>query len=270
VRCAAPPRPCDNGTATEAFLATLVIHEGGHAVRVFLLQDPEVVIGRDFECDLVLADDGVGERHAVVRLCGGKHVITDQDSDLGTLVNGEPRKVHVLRPDDRVQIGRYCLEYVADGAGTGAAPDDGPAAGAAAPGELDADSAASDASHDGEAALDGGGDWHMNVLAYRELVERQGGIDVGHDVKHRAVVISEDERGQSWKPGDSMTFGHEGVPVKGIGAGAEIVWDGSTHVIKQVGWRPCVSVNGQTVQSHVLGPGDHFQIGKSRFRYEWE
>ena len=110
--------------------------------------------------------------------------------------------------------------------------------------------------------------WKMDAIAYRELVERQGSIrpDVGRRLA--ATIISEDDPTQSWRPDERMVFGYEGVPVEGLGASAEVIWNGRAHVISRLGWRSSLSINGQVVDSHVLVSGDRFQVGKSRFRYE--
>ena len=110
--------------------------------------------------------------------------------------------------------------------------------------------------------------WKMDAITYKELVDRQGSIRLDMGDKQAATIISEDDPSQSWKPDEGMTFGPEGVPVDGIGAGARVEWDGRAHVIKRIGWRASLNVNGQLADSHTLVPGDHFQIGKSRFRYQ--
>jgi hypothetical protein len=142
----------------------------------------------------------------------------------------------VLRPGDRVQIGVFLVEYLED------------------------DSAAA------AAEINTGG-WEMDAITYGELVARQGSIRLDPGIKHVATISSEDDPSQSWKPDEGMVFGSEGVPVEGIGASAQVVWDGRAHVIKRMGWRSSLSVNGQIVDSHVLASGDRFQVGKSKFRY---
>ena len=195
------------------------------------------MMGRGQDCDLVLPDPSVDERHAAIKAVGDKHVLDDLESDGGVLVDGRRVEFHVLKPGDRVQIGAFQVEYLEQ--------------------ETEATSTS------GVKPMG----WKMDVVAYRELVERQGSIrpDIGRRLA--ATIISQDDPTQSWRPDEKMVFGSEGVPVEGLGASAEVIWNGRAHVINRLGWRSSVSVNGQVADSHVLVPGDRFQVGKSRFRY---
>jgi cytochrome P450/NADPH-cytochrome P450 reductase len=62
---------------------------------------PSYLIGRDPECDFVVADASVSWHHAVLRLEGGRWVLTDNGSTNGTYVRD--RRV------DRVEIDGECL-----------------------------------------------------------------------------------------------------------------------------------------------------------------
>jgi hypothetical protein len=225
-----------NPIVAKVLTPVLVIHEGGKPTRALPLRGANVVVGCDDDCDLVLADPSVNERHAEVKAVGDKHIIHDLESDHGIFVGGRRVEFHVLRPGDRVQIGAFEVEYLQD----------------------DREAASLTANQAG---------WEMDAATYRELVERQGSIRLDMGIKQAATIISEDDPRQSWKPDDGMVFGPQGVPVEGIGANAGVVWDGRAHVIKRLGWRSSLSVNGQVVDTHVLASGDRFQVGRSRFRY---
>jgi hypothetical protein len=212
----------------------LVLHEDGKPTRAYSLRAAIVVIGREDSCDMVLSDPSVSERHAQVKTVGDKRIIDDLESDHGIFVDGRRVEFHVLRPGDHVQIGVFLLEYFED---------------------------------DTAAAETNTGGWRMDAATYGELVARQGSIRLNEGIKHTATISSEDDPNQSWKPDAGMVFGPEGVPVEGIGASAEVVWDGRAHVVRRLGWRASLSVNGQVVDSHVLLSGDRFHVGKSKFRY---
>jgi hypothetical protein len=214
----------------------LVLHEDGKPTSALAIRAANVVIGRDDGCDLVLPDPSVSERHAEIKAVGDKRIIDDLESDNGIFVGGRRVEFHVLRPGDRVQIGVFQVEYFEDDTAAGAAGTNP-------------------------------GGWKMDAATYGELVARQGSIRLDAGIKHVATIVSEDDVNQSWKPDDGMVFGSEGVPVEGIGASAEVAWDGRAHVIKRLGWRSSLSVNGQIVDSHVLMRGDRFQVGRSKFRY---
>jgi hypothetical protein len=214
----------------------LVLHEDGKPTRVLPIRAANVVIGRDDGCDLVLPDPSVSMRHAEIKTIGEKRILDDLESDNGIFVGGRRVEFHVLRPGDRVQIGVFLVEYFED----------------------DTAAAAAETNPRG---------WKMDAVTYGELVARQGSIRLDAGIKHVATIFSEDDPSQSWKPDEGMVFGSQGVPVEGIGANAEVVWDGRAHVIRRLGWRASLSVKGQVVDSHVLVCGDRFQVGKSKFRY---
>jgi adenylate cyclase len=73
---------------------------------------PETRIGRvrDFN-DLVLEDERVSRRHAVLRQSGLLHILIDLDSANGTLVNNEYVKDHTLSDGDEISISDYSLLY---------------------------------------------------------------------------------------------------------------------------------------------------------------
>ena len=89
---------------------TLAIVEGGEAGREFPLTGT-VLIGRDPEADVVVADSEASGRHASFVLVDGGVVVEDLGSTNGTFVNG--RRVsgsQRLAAGDRVQLGNTVLE----------------------------------------------------------------------------------------------------------------------------------------------------------------
>jgi DNA-binding SARP family transcriptional activator len=70
-----------------------------------------VVLGRQEDCDIVLADEAVSRRHAEIRLASGRHILLDLSSSNGTWVRGEPVLQHLLRDGDMFQIGEQELVY---------------------------------------------------------------------------------------------------------------------------------------------------------------
>ncbi|HYA53643.1 MAG TPA: FHA domain-containing protein, partial [Streptosporangiaceae bacterium] len=71
---------------------------------------PSYLIGRDPECDIVIADARVSWHHAVLRLENGRWVLADSGSTNGTYAGG--RRV------DRIEIDGQCqarLGHPADG-----------------------------------------------------------------------------------------------------------------------------------------------------------
>ena len=73
---------------------------------------PEIVVGRSSELDMVLVEDMVSRRHARIE-CNDDHIlIEDLGSTNGTFVNGEKIKRATLKEGDRVLIGTSILKVV--------------------------------------------------------------------------------------------------------------------------------------------------------------
>jgi diguanylate cyclase (GGDEF)-like protein len=81
--------------------------------RIVLRQSVET--GRDPACELPLHDDNVSWRHARVEDRGfDEWAIIDLDSTNGTLLNGQPCAGAILKPGDRIFIGKTVIEMQQD------------------------------------------------------------------------------------------------------------------------------------------------------------
>lgn len=77
--------------------------------------DRSIETGRDPACDLPLHDDNVSWRHARVEDRGsGEWVVVDLGSTNGTLVDGQAASGEVLRPGQRIFLGKTVLEVQQD------------------------------------------------------------------------------------------------------------------------------------------------------------
>lgn len=80
------------------------------------LERDRLFIGREPNCGLVLSDDSVSRRHALIEANGSTHLLTDLGSTNGTAVNDQPVCAPRLLADgDRVQFGNQIFKYVAAG-----------------------------------------------------------------------------------------------------------------------------------------------------------
>jgi len=71
-----------------------------------------VEIGRDPNCELVLEDENISRRHAMLFEHQGRLAIQDAGSAVGTHINGQPVTTpRYLGPRDDVVIGRYTLKF---------------------------------------------------------------------------------------------------------------------------------------------------------------
>jgi tetratricopeptide (TPR) repeat protein len=96
------------------------------------LDEERIVVGRAEECTIVLDDERVSKRHFEIHREGEDFVLTDLGSRNGTRVNGQVLSDVILRPGDRIELGRTRLEVLAQAA-SGVPSEPGPEAGAGRP-----------------------------------------------------------------------------------------------------------------------------------------
>jgi Fe-S-cluster-containing hydrogenase component 2/CRP-like cAMP-binding protein len=73
-----------------------------------------VTVGRSQSCEVVLPDEkhAVSRRHCRLELREGDLLLTDLDSDNGTLLNGEPIREAIVGPGDRITLVDFRFEIV--------------------------------------------------------------------------------------------------------------------------------------------------------------
>jgi serine/threonine protein kinase len=81
--------------------------------RFLPLTQGRVIIGRNEDCTVQLADHSVSGRHCELHFDGSRWWITDLGSRNGTRVNGVPIKHRPLKPGDEIMIGSH-LQYRLD------------------------------------------------------------------------------------------------------------------------------------------------------------
>ena len=81
--------------------------------RFLPLTQDSVIIGRNEDCTVQLADHSVSGRHCELHFDGSRWWITDLGSRNGTRVNGVPIKHRPLKPGDEIMIGSH-LKYRLD------------------------------------------------------------------------------------------------------------------------------------------------------------
>ncbi|MGA2619194.1 MAG: adenylate/guanylate cyclase domain-containing protein [Thermoguttaceae bacterium] len=79
------------------------------AVQRVDCSQPEVLIGRGPECDVILNEEGVSRRHALIRRAGDGWTIIDQGSRNGTYVNQRRIVEQPLADGDRISPGPEAL-----------------------------------------------------------------------------------------------------------------------------------------------------------------
>lgn len=94
----------------------LVLSLDGVVLREVNLAKERTTIGRRSHNDLVIDNLAVSGEHAVVFATGSDVYLEDLGSTNGTTVNGQPIKKHLLQSGDVIEIGKYRLKFLADGA----------------------------------------------------------------------------------------------------------------------------------------------------------
>lgn len=97
----APPKGC-----------RLIIVAGPDLGMEWAYKVPEIVMGRDEDCELVMSDIAVSRRHAKIALEGGKFFLYDLGSGNGTFLNGVKIDKEELVPGDEIVVGERTLRFV--------------------------------------------------------------------------------------------------------------------------------------------------------------
>jgi diguanylate cyclase (GGDEF)-like protein len=95
--------------------ACLVVLQGDSIGNRFLLDKPEIVIGRSESADVCLSqDEGVSRMHAVIQHIEGtdEFVLVDKDSRNGTFVNAKEIKIATLADQDIIKISDHVLKFI--------------------------------------------------------------------------------------------------------------------------------------------------------------
>ena len=79
---------------------------------VIALPDKTITMGRDSDCDLVLADHDISRRHATIESIGGEHIVHDLGSTNGTVVNNKRVEQATLSSGDTIRVGKTILKFL--------------------------------------------------------------------------------------------------------------------------------------------------------------
>jgi predicted component of type VI protein secretion system len=87
----------------------LLVVEGETPGQKILVDRPELLIGRDEDCDLVIPERQVSRHHARLTHVEDRYMLADLGSKNGTFVNGQQLvEPHSLQDGDEVQIAFCC------------------------------------------------------------------------------------------------------------------------------------------------------------------
>lgn len=84
----------------------LVMRSGPTSGKSFLLENPEIFIGRDLSNDIVINDPEISRRHTRLFQQGMSYLVEDLGSTNGTFVNGQRLMgPYTLRPGELIMLG---------------------------------------------------------------------------------------------------------------------------------------------------------------------
>jgi pSer/pThr/pTyr-binding forkhead associated (FHA) protein len=94
----------------------LVVSIDDVAIQEVRIAKERTTIGRRPHNDIVLNQPAVSGEHAVLLWSDAHGLIEDRNSTNGTHVNGKPVKQQILQHGDFIDIGKYQLRWLEDGA----------------------------------------------------------------------------------------------------------------------------------------------------------
>jgi two-component system cell cycle response regulator len=83
----------------------LIVLAGTNVGEMFRIDAGESFVGRGQVASVRLNDDGISRKHARLQQSGGEVLIEDLDSANGTVVNGVPVKLQILKDGDKIRLG---------------------------------------------------------------------------------------------------------------------------------------------------------------------
>ena len=92
-------------------MASVTVIFGGQEQKVFNLDKPRMVVGREPGCEIHIDNLGISRNHCAFVNKADAFVIQDLGSSNGTYVNGRKITEHFLNDADEVIIGKYTLRF---------------------------------------------------------------------------------------------------------------------------------------------------------------
>ncbi len=94
----------------------MIVSIDGVVIKEVQLTKDRTTLGRRPYNDIVIDNLAVSGEHAVIQMSGSEVHMEDLNSTNGTYVNGKAIKKQQLQNGDVVEVGKYKIKYVGDGA----------------------------------------------------------------------------------------------------------------------------------------------------------
>ncbi|HYG76298.1 MAG TPA: FHA domain-containing protein [Planctomycetota bacterium] len=103
-------------------MASVTVIFGGQEQKVFELDKPKMVVGREPSCEIHIDNLGISRNHCAFINRNDSFVLQDLGSSNGTYVNGRKITEYFLNDADEVIIGKYTLRFKNEAQAAAAAP----------------------------------------------------------------------------------------------------------------------------------------------------
>ncbi|MFZ4478318.1 MAG: FHA domain-containing protein [Rhodoferax sp.] len=100
----------------------MIVSIDGVVIKEVQLTKDRTTLGRRPYNDIVIDNLAISGEHAVLQLVDGDIHLEDLNSTNGTYVNGKAAKKQLLRHGDTIEVGKYKIKFVSDGAAEGSVP----------------------------------------------------------------------------------------------------------------------------------------------------
>lgn len=87
----------------------IVVIEGQNRGKDFRLKEGKNLIGSSPSCDIFIPEEDIEPYHASIRCSGGKAVLTDLDTDVGTYVGDRRVWREELKDETLIRLGKVLL-----------------------------------------------------------------------------------------------------------------------------------------------------------------
>ncbi|MEN9670386.1 MAG: hypothetical protein RL018_663 [Pseudomonadota bacterium] len=98
-------------------MAKIIVSLDDNLIKVVPLNKDRMTLGRRPYNDIVVDNLAVSGEHAALQVIGRDYFIEDLNSTNGTYINEQKVKRQILKNGDTIEIGKYAIKYVQDGAG---------------------------------------------------------------------------------------------------------------------------------------------------------
>ena len=97
-------------------MAKIIVSLDDNLIKVVPLNKDRMTLGRRPYNDIVVDNLAVSGEHAALQVIGHDYFIEDLNSTNGTFINEQKVKRQILKNGDTIEIGKYAIKYVQDGA----------------------------------------------------------------------------------------------------------------------------------------------------------